>query len=138
MKVLFLQNNGIQESIGIASLAGMIKANGHEADLLLASHTPDLRAAIDAYQPTVVAFSALTGVHNAVLDLVPDGGTGDAELARWVEGQLADRKAGRERRDFADTGGDIDLVVIEAGAAAIDGRRSVGESSGSPRNSVLM
>ena len=39
---------------------------------------------------------------NAVLDLVPDGGTGDAELAGWVEGQLADRKAARERRDFAE------------------------------------
>ena len=70
MRVLFLQNNGIQESIGIAGLAGMVKANGHQADLLLASHTPDLRAAIDAYKPQVVAFSALTGVHNAVLDLV--------------------------------------------------------------------
>lgn len=70
MKVLFLQNNGIQESIGVASLAGMIKANGHQADLLLASHTPDLRAAIEAYDPGVVAFSALTGVHGAVLELV--------------------------------------------------------------------
>lgn len=69
MKVLFLQNNGIQESIGVASLAGMIKANGHEADLLLASHTPDLRAAIEAYNPGIVAFSALTGVHGAVLHL---------------------------------------------------------------------
>ena len=39
---------------------------------------------------------------NAVLDLVPDTGTGDAELAGWVEGQLASRKAARERRDFAE------------------------------------
>ena len=70
MKVLFLQNNGIQESIGVASIAGMIKANGHAVDLRLASHTPDLRAAIADYNPHIVAFSALTGVHNAVLDLV--------------------------------------------------------------------
>jgi anaerobic magnesium-protoporphyrin IX monomethyl ester cyclase len=70
MEVFFIQNNGIQESIGVASLAGMIKANGHQADLLLASHTPDLRAAIDDFDPAIVAFSALTGVHNAVLDLV--------------------------------------------------------------------
>lgn len=70
MKVLFLQNNGIQESIGVASIAGTIKAHGHEADLLLASHTPDLRAAIDDYRPDIVAFSALTGVHGAVLSLV--------------------------------------------------------------------
>ncbi|SME98930.1 Radical SAM superfamily enzyme YgiQ, UPF0313 family [Tistlia consotensis] len=70
MRILFLQNNGIQESIGIASLAGTLKANGHEVDLFLASHTPNLRETIARYDPQVVAFSALTGVHNAVLDLV--------------------------------------------------------------------
>ena len=42
MKTLFIQNNGIQESIGIANLSGILKANGHETDLLLVSHTPDL------------------------------------------------------------------------------------------------
>jgi len=46
MKVLFVQNNGIQESIGIANLSGILKANGHETDLLLVSHTPDLIGAI--------------------------------------------------------------------------------------------
>ena len=70
MRILFLQNNGIQESIGIASVTGMMKAHGHDVDLLLASHTPDLRDRIADYRPDVVAFSALTGVHNAVLDLV--------------------------------------------------------------------
>ena len=29
MRTLFIQNNGIQESIGIANLAGILKANGH-------------------------------------------------------------------------------------------------------------
>ena len=56
MRVLFLQNNGIQESIGVASIAGMIKANGHAVDLWLASHTPDLRAAI--------ADDTLTSLHS--------------------------------------------------------------------------
>jgi len=69
MKVLFIQNNGIQESIGIANLSGILKANGHEADLLLVSHTPDLMGAIKAYDPGLIAFSALTGVHRSLEDL---------------------------------------------------------------------
>jgi anaerobic magnesium-protoporphyrin IX monomethyl ester cyclase len=66
MKVLFIQNNGIQESIGVANLSGILKANGHESDLLLVSHTPDLIGAIKQYNPGLIAFSALTGVHHSI------------------------------------------------------------------------
>lgn len=66
MRVLFIQNNGIQESIGVANLSGILKANGHETDLLLVSHTPDLVDAIKRYDPGLIAFSALTGVHHAI------------------------------------------------------------------------
>ncbi len=66
MKVLFIQNNGIQESIGVANLSGILKANGHQTDLLLVSHTPDLMGAVKAYDPGLVAFSALTGVHHSI------------------------------------------------------------------------
>ena len=59
VKTLFIQNNGIQESIGIANLSGILKANGHDADLLLVSHTPDLIGAIKKYDPGLIAFSAL-------------------------------------------------------------------------------
>lgn len=69
MKVLFIQNNGIQESIGIANLSGILKANGHETDLLLVSHTPDLMGAIKQYDPGLIAFSALTGVHHSIQQL---------------------------------------------------------------------
>ncbi len=72
MRILFLQNNGIQESIGISSVAAVLKANGHEVDLLLVSHTPDIIQAVRDYDPQVVAFSALTGVHNAVLSLAQE------------------------------------------------------------------
>src|SRR5947208_1051444 len=51
MRVLFIQNNGIQESICVANLSGILKANGHQTDLLLVSHTPDLIAAIRRYDP---------------------------------------------------------------------------------------
>ena len=66
MKVLFIQNNGIQESIGVSNLSGILKANGHQTDLLLVSHTPDLVGAIRQFDPGLVAFSALTGVHHSI------------------------------------------------------------------------
>jgi len=66
VRTLFLQNNGIQESIGVANLAGILKSGGHEVDLLLVSHTPDLIGAIRKYDPGLVAFSALTGVHHSI------------------------------------------------------------------------
>jgi anaerobic magnesium-protoporphyrin IX monomethyl ester cyclase len=66
LKVLFVQNNGIQESIGVANLSGILKANGHETDLLLVSHTPQLIETIKHYDPGLIAFSALTGVHHSI------------------------------------------------------------------------
>jgi cysteinyl-tRNA synthetase len=39
---------------------------------------------------------------DAVLDLIPDAGTGDSELSAWVETQLAERTAARSRRDFGE------------------------------------
>jgi radical SAM superfamily enzyme YgiQ (UPF0313 family) len=72
LKTLFIQNNGIQESIGVANLSGILKANGHETNLLLVSHTPDLMGAIRAYDPGLIAFSALTGVHHSIQRLAID------------------------------------------------------------------
>ena len=69
MRILFIQNNGIQESIGVANLSGILKANGHQTDLLLVSHTPDLITAIRQYDPGLIAFSALTGVHHSIEQL---------------------------------------------------------------------
>ncbi len=66
MRVLFIQNNGIQESIGVANLSGILKANSHETDLLLVSHTPDLISAIKKIDPDLIALSALTGVHQSL------------------------------------------------------------------------
>ncbi len=69
MKVLFIQNNGIQESIGVANISGMLKAHGHSTDLLLMTHTPDLESAVREINPQIIAFSALTGVHNSLITL---------------------------------------------------------------------
>lgn len=69
MKIVFVQNNGIQESIGIANLSGILKSGGHETDLLLVSHTPDPIAALRGMEPDLVAFSALTGIHHSIEQL---------------------------------------------------------------------
>jgi radical SAM superfamily enzyme YgiQ (UPF0313 family) len=69
VKVLFIQNNGIQESIGIANISAVLKANGHQTDLLLVSHARHLVDDIRACDPDLVAFSALTGVHRSIEDL---------------------------------------------------------------------
>jgi hypothetical protein len=49
VRVLSIQNSGIQESIFIANLSGMRKANSHDTDLLLLSHTDDLIGATTRY-----------------------------------------------------------------------------------------
>jgi cysteinyl-tRNA synthetase len=59
---------------------------------------------------------------NGVLDLVPDAVEADAELATWVEEQLAARKDARARRDFAAADAiraalDAKGIVIEDGPA---------------------
>jgi cysteinyl-tRNA synthetase len=57
---------------------------------------------------------------NGVLDIVPDPVVGDAELASYVEGRLADRRAARARRDFAAADA-IRAELTERGIAIEDG-----------------
>jgi radical SAM superfamily enzyme YgiQ (UPF0313 family) len=65
VKTLFIRTTASRNP-GIANLSGILKANGHETDLLLVSHTPDLIGAIKQYDPGLIAFSALTGVHHSI------------------------------------------------------------------------
>jgi radical SAM superfamily enzyme YgiQ (UPF0313 family) len=69
VKVLFIQNNGIQESIGLANISSILKANGHQTDLLLVSHAGHLLDEIRACAPDLIGLSALTGVHRSLEDL---------------------------------------------------------------------
>jgi len=57
---------------------------------------------------------------NGVLDIVPDRGLDDPELASWVEERLAARRAARERRDFAEADR-IRAELVERGIAIEDG-----------------
>ncbi|MEO6777842.1 MAG: cysteine--tRNA ligase [Gemmatimonadaceae bacterium] len=59
---------------------------------------------------------------NSVLDIVPEraGGDDDGDLAAYVEGRLAERRAARARRDFAAADG-IRAELTDRGIAIEDG-----------------
>jgi cysteinyl-tRNA synthetase len=57
---------------------------------------------------------------NGVLDIVPDAVAADADLERYVEGRLAERRAARARRDFAAADA-IRSELTERGIAIEDG-----------------
>jgi len=77
MRVLFIQFNGVQQSLGIASLAACLERAGHQADLLLMSHCQDLFAELERLRPDLIGFSAVTGSHEEIL-----------ELTRLIKGRL--------------------------------------------------
>jgi len=56
---------------------------------------------------------------NGVLDIVPERGTDDPELARWVEERLAQRRDARARREFAEADR-IRQELVDRGVAIED------------------
>jgi len=69
MRVLFIQFSGLQESIGVASLAASMENAGHKSYLLLMSHCKDLQQEIERIKPGLIAFSVNTGAHREVQEL---------------------------------------------------------------------
>ena len=63
MRILFIQDNGYNESLGIISISAVLKAGGHDCDILIASEENNLLEKIKEYKPDMVAFSLMTGVH---------------------------------------------------------------------------
>jgi len=61
--VLFIQENGLAEFLGIEALSAFLKKNGYRTDLILLSHTGDYLDYIEKTDPAVIAFSVLTGNH---------------------------------------------------------------------------
>ena len=39
-RFLFVQDNGVNENIGVMSIAGVLKAGGHDVDLILIDEHP--------------------------------------------------------------------------------------------------
>lgn len=64
MKILFLHENNIEESLGVANLAAMLKSGGHECDVLFQqAEGRNFLKAVEEYHPDVIAFSCSTGRH---------------------------------------------------------------------------
>jgi cysteinyl-tRNA synthetase len=70
---------------------------------------------VAALERARAAFAMIDGV----LDITPERQTGDADLAKYVEGKLAERAAARSRRDFA-TADAIRKELTERGIAIED------------------
>ncbi len=61
-KFLFVQDNGVNENIGVMSIAGVLKAGGHDVDLILIDeHSTSYLQLIADYDPDVIGFSFMTG-----------------------------------------------------------------------------
>lgn len=64
-RILFFQDNGVNENLGVTSIAGVLRAHGHDVDLLLIDEHPkhylDL---VDQCNPDLIAFSFMTGNRN--------------------------------------------------------------------------
>jgi anaerobic magnesium-protoporphyrin IX monomethyl ester cyclase len=60
-RLLFIQDNGVNENIGVMSIAGMVKAAGHDVDLILTDEHPDYLKLIEDYNPDLIGFSFMTG-----------------------------------------------------------------------------
>ena len=64
-RFLFIQDNGVNENIGVMSIAGVLKAHGHDVDLILIDeHPKNYLDLIGAYNPDVIGFSFMTGNRN--------------------------------------------------------------------------
>ena len=64
MKVLFLHENNLEESLGVANLSAMLKSQGHTCDVLIQnSEGRDFFKNIKAVDPDIIAFSCSTGRH---------------------------------------------------------------------------
>lgn len=61
-KFLFIQDNGVNENIGVMSIAGVLKAGGHDINLILIDEHPrNYLARIADYDPDLIGFSFMTG-----------------------------------------------------------------------------
>ena len=58
MKLLFLQDNGINESLALTELSAFLKSNGHKCDLLLEDEERHFLQKVSAYNPDVILIPA--------------------------------------------------------------------------------
>ena len=64
-RFLFVQDNGVNENLGVMSIAGVLRAHGHNVDLILTDEHPrNYLNFIDQFNPDLIGFSFMTGNRN--------------------------------------------------------------------------
>ena len=64
-RLLFIQDNGVNENLGVMSIAGVLRAHGHNVDLILQDeHPKNYVDLIHQYNPDLIGFSFMTGNRN--------------------------------------------------------------------------
>lgn len=79
MHVLFLQDNGINESLLLTELSAVLRAAGHHTSLLLEREEPDLRGAVEDEKPDLIFLPTSIRGHHWVLETC-------RRLRRWFPG----------------------------------------------------
>lgn len=69
MRVLFLHDLPVGESLGVSALIGSLNAAGHKADVLIAGMENDLESALVKLNPDLFAISLVLGVHQNLIVL---------------------------------------------------------------------
>lgn len=67
MRILFIQDNIFNESLGLTDISALLKARGHACDLLVVDEEKDIFARIGEYSPDIIGFSCTTGIHRWAL-----------------------------------------------------------------------
>ena len=68
MKIAFVQNLPF-EHMGIMHISSLLKAQGHQASVVLLSEAKDYLKEIERERPDFIGFSCITGMHVSLLQL---------------------------------------------------------------------
>lgn len=72
MKLLFIQDSGLSESLGIMDISALLKENGHSCDLLIVSEEKHIFEKIRKYSPDLIGFSCTTNMRKWAVSLAKE------------------------------------------------------------------
>jgi radical SAM superfamily enzyme YgiQ (UPF0313 family) len=72
MKILFIQDNAINESLALTDLSGLLKSNNHDCRLLLQKEEKNLLEKIEKFSPDLILIPFGILAHNFALNLAKE------------------------------------------------------------------
>ncbi len=70
MRFLFLQDNGLNESLGVMSLSAAMKAAGHSCEILIDAEERDLMGEVSKARPDIIGISCTTPQHGWLMNVI--------------------------------------------------------------------